>query len=122
MNTNSTPLIFSTEGFANRTDLAVHAEEKTAKLLRHAHPHVGLVRVHVKRETPHSRPPSFAVRAIAETAGPDYVAHSESTEPTTAINAVFSKLERSVAAAARARKHRQRHTAPVGFDAELAGA
>ena len=118
MNPNSEDLIFSTEGFANRADLAAHTEEKVAKLLRHAHPHVGLVRVHVKRETPHSHPPCFVVRAIAETAGPDYLAHSEAIEPVTAINTAFDKLERLVTASARARKHWQRRSVPMALGME----
>ena len=109
MNSNPTNLIFSTEGFANRADLAMHSEDKMAKLLRHAQPHVDRVRVHVKREAPHSRAPYFAVCATAESAGPNYVAHAESAEPVVAINAAFDKLERSVLAAARARTHQRRH-------------
>jgi ribosomal subunit interface protein len=120
MNTTRPSLIVSTEGFANRAHLTWYTEEKMAKLLRHAHPYVGLVRVHVKRETPHSHPPYFAVRAIVQTAGPDHLAHAEATEPATAINAAFDKLERRVTAAARERKRRQRHAAPVGPGVECA--
>jgi ribosome-associated translation inhibitor RaiA len=121
MNTNPPSLILSTAGFTNRAELVDHVTDKLSKLLRHAHPQAGLVRVHVKRETPHSCPPYFAVRAIVETAGPDYLAHSEATEPATAVDEAFDKLERSMAAAARARKHRQRHAASVKMGAELAG-
>jgi ribosome-associated translation inhibitor RaiA len=119
MNTNPPSLILSTAGFANRADLAAHVTEKMAKLLRHVYPQVGLVRVHVKRETPHSCPPYFAVRAIVETAGPDYLVHAEASEPATAIDTAFDKLERAATAAARARKHRQRHAAAVELIAEL---
>lgn len=108
MNTPAQALIFSTDGFAHRADLAARAEAKAVKLSRHAHPHVGLVRLHVKRETPHAGAPYFAVRATAEAAGPDYVAHTKSAEPLTAINAAFDQLERAATKAARAWKNRQR--------------
>jgi ribosome-associated translation inhibitor RaiA len=121
MNTNRSSMTLSTAGFTNRADLAAHVNEKVTKLLRHVHPQTGLVRVHVKRETPHSRPPYFAVRAIVEIAGPDYFAHSEATEPAAAIDAAFDKLERSATAAARARKHWQRHARLIGVDAEVTG-
>jgi ribosome-associated translation inhibitor RaiA len=121
MNTNPPSLILSTAGFANRADLTTHVNEKLAKLLRHVHPQMGLMRVHVKRETPHSRPPYFSVRAIVETAGPDFLALSAATEPVTAIDTAFDQLERSVTAAARARKHWQRHARLVGMGADLAG-
>jgi len=105
MNTTSPDLIFSTEGFTNRADLAAHAEEKAKKLRRRLHPRIDLVRVHIKHESPHSSPAHFAVRATAVTAGPDLVAHAESTEPTAALNAAFEKLERALAASAGALRH-----------------
>jgi len=114
MNTSHPPVILSTEGFTLRSDLVAHAEEKAGKLQRHLHPHVECVRLHVKRHTPHTDAPLFAVCATAEeSAGPDFVVHAASPEPVTAINAAFDKLERAVAAAARARKHWQRHDCPV---------
>lgn len=113
MNTSPAQVIVSIEGFAHRSDLATHAEEKAAKLLRHLHPPIGCVRLHVRREAPHSRAPFFTVCARAETAGTDYVAHAEASEPVTAINAACDKLERAAAAAARARRHEQRHPCPV---------
>jgi hypothetical protein len=56
--------------------------------------------------------PTFAVCATAEKTGIDHVAHATSIEPVPAINAVFAKLERVIAAAAGIRKHR-RHRLPV---------
>jgi ribosome-associated translation inhibitor RaiA len=108
MNTPARTLILSTDGFAHRADLATHAEAKAMKLSRHAHPHVGLVRLHVKRETPHAGAPYFSTRATAEAAGPDYVAHARSPEPITAINAAFDQLERAATKAARAWRTRKR--------------
>jgi ribosome-associated translation inhibitor RaiA len=105
MNIAVQPMIFSTDDFAHRADLAEHAEQKVAKLLRRAHTCAGLVKVHVRREAPHSRPAYFIARASVETPGPDFVAHAEAAEPLAAINAVFDKLERL--ATARARKQRQ---------------
>jgi ribosome-associated translation inhibitor RaiA len=121
MNTNPPSLILSTAGFANRADFTTHVNEKVTKLLRHVHPQLGLVRVHVKRETPHSRPAYFAARAIVETAGPDYLAHAEAAEPETAIDVAFDKLERAVTAAVRARKHQQKHDSPVALGADCSG-
>lgn len=113
MNPPAQNLIFTTAGIALRGDLVAHAEEKTAKLRRHLHPHIGLVRVHLKHETPHSSAPYFAVRANAETAGPDFVTHARASEPITAINLTFDKLERLATAVAQARQHRERRAASL---------
>jgi ribosome-associated translation inhibitor RaiA len=109
MNTAAPDLIFSSDGFANRPELVAHAEVKAAKLLRHLHPKVAGVRVHVKHDAAHFSPYYFAVCATAETAGADHVAHAASSEPRAAINAAFDKLERSLTAAAGMRKHNERN-------------
>jgi ribosome-associated translation inhibitor RaiA len=113
MNTSTPQLIFSTEGFASRPELVVHSEEKTAKLLRHLHPRVTGVWMHVKHDSPHSRPRLFTVCAVADTVGTEHLAHATAVEPHAAINAAFDKLERSLTAAALTRKHRERNLRPV---------
>lgn len=119
MNATPNPVLLSTENFAARASLALLVDLKAVKLLRHANPHVDLVRIHVKRETPHSRAPYFAARATAEHAGLDHVAHAEGSEPEAAVVAVIGKLERALTAAARARKHLLHRTRAVELEADL---
>lgn len=104
-------LILSTEGFTPRPALDVHTEKKAGKLLRHLHPRVALVRVHVKLEPSHAGTACFAVCATVEKTGIDHVAHATSTEPELAINAAVAKLERVVSAAAGMRKQRRHRPA-----------
>lgn len=105
MNNPTSRLILTSEGFSPREEDRAHADEKAAKVLRHVNPRVDLVRLHLKRETPHSAPVRFTARATAEHAGPDHVIHAEADEPSTAINTAFAKLERVLTAAAGVRKH-----------------
>ena len=106
-------VILSAEGFTARPTLLEHAEAKATKLRRHEHPRVGHVRLHIRLETPRNGTKRFAVAATAETRGPDLVAHSVAAKPETALNAVFAKLERGIAAAAGERKHRRQKLAPI---------
>ena len=106
MNTSPAHVLLTTEGFASRDDLALLAEAKGAKVLRHRLPRVHLVRIHVKRYAPRSGAPFFAARATAENDGPDHVAHAEGAEPTAAVSKVVAKLERALASTASARQHR----------------
>jgi len=112
MNLTEPKVILSAEGFSAHAALIAHAEAKAAKLRRHESPRVGHVRIHIRRETLRDAPARFTVAATGETRGMDFVAHSASAEPETAINAAFGKLERAVTAAAGVRKH-SRHCAPV---------
>ncbi len=118
MNTTPAHLLLHTDGFALREELTAHAEAKAAKLLRHSHPHVHLVRISVKRHAPHSGAPFFAVRAIAENEGPDHIVHADGPEPESAINEAMHKLERALADSAGTRKHRLHHSTPVEEAAE----
>lgn len=106
MNTSPSQVLLHTEGFAPREELIAHAEAKAGKVLRHSHPRVHLVRITVKRHTPHSGAPFFAVRATTENEGPDHVVHADGAEPETAINEAMHKLERALTATAGAHKHR----------------
>jgi ribosome-associated translation inhibitor RaiA len=119
MNAYPQNLILTTDGFAARAELTTHAEAKVTKLLRHTHPRVHLVRVHVRLEKPHSGPAFFAARATAERAGSVHVMHGEAAEPETAITEAFDKLERALTAKAGARKHAQHHPHPVELAAQL---
>jgi ribosome-associated translation inhibitor RaiA len=112
-------MILTTDGFSARAELTPHAESKVAKLLRHVHPRVQLVRVHVKLEQPHSGPTFFSVRATAERPGSDHVVHAEAAQPEMAVNAAFDKLERTLTSAAGARKHQQHHPHPTELAAQL---
>lgn len=112
MNTPTSRLILTSEGFSPREEDRTHADEKAAKVLRHTTPRVDLVRLHLKRETPHSAPVRFTARATAEHAGPDHVIHAEADEPATAINTAFAKLERVLSSVAGLRKH-ERHVDPA---------
>ena len=118
MNVSPHDVLLTTEGFTAGPELTAHATSKAGKLFRHGEPRVNRVRLHLKRESPHSAPPYFAARAIAQNAGPDHVVHAEAAEPETALNAVVEKLERALTATARAHQHRQHH--PHAID--LAGA
>lgn len=110
MNLNTPSVILTTEAFTSRPELHLHAETKCAKLFRHLHPRVQLVRVHVKHYAPHAEEAYFAARATAEHSGPDHVVHAEGNEPESAINAVVDKLERALASAAGLRKHQMHHS------------
>ncbi len=112
-------ILLTTEGFTAHTELTAHAASKAARLFRHGEPRVDRVRLHLKREAPHSAPPYFAARAIAQNAGPDHVAHAEAPEPETALNAVVEKLERALTATARAHKHRQHHPHAIELEGAL---
>lgn len=114
MNTTSSKVILATEGFAARPELAVHAEEKALKLLRHEHPRVLRLRINVKLEKPHDGQSHFVVRAAAEHEGPANIAYAVGIRPEAAINAVVDKLERILSASAGARKHWLHH--PHGVD------
>jgi ribosome-associated translation inhibitor RaiA len=115
MNTTAPSLLFSTEGFGPRADLLAHASAKADKVLRHAHPRVTAVRVHVKHELRHSSVATFTALAIAQSPGQEFLVHAEAGEPATAINLAFNRLERSLATVARARKHGQRHALPAAL-------
>jgi hypothetical protein len=114
MNTTSSRVILATEGFAARPELAVHAEEKALKLLRHEHPRVLRLRLNVKLAKPRDGQPHFIARAAAEHEGADNIAHAVGIRPEAAINAVMDKLERILSASAGARKHWLHH--PHGVD------
>lgn len=116
MNASPSRVLLTTDGFTARPELTAHAETKAARLFRHSHPHVHLVRIGVKRNLPHSGAPFFAARATAEHEGPDHVSHAEGMEPEAAINEVVDKLERSLTAAAGKRKHRLHHEPAVGAE------
>jgi len=109
MNTTPQTVTLTTEGFPARAELTALAGEKAAKLLRHGHPRVNTVRLHVKLETPHSGVPFFAARGTTEHAGPDHVVHATAAEPEAAIRAAVDKLERALTTSAGARKHDQHH-------------
>jgi ribosome-associated translation inhibitor RaiA len=119
MNTPSQKVLLTTEGFLTSIDLIDHAEGKAAKLLRHEHPRVHLVRIHVKRETVHSGAPRFSARAMAERFGPDHVVHATGGQPETAVNAAIDKLERAVLSAVGAAKHNKHHPHPVELAVDL---
>src|SRR5687767_12883809 len=59
MNSPTSRLILTSEGFSPRPEDRTHADEKAAKVLRHTNPRVDLIRLHLKRETPHSAPARF---------------------------------------------------------------
>lgn len=105
---NSPQLILTADGFTLRPELSALAHEKAAKILRHEHPRVHLVRAHVKHEVQGGGNTRFTVRATAEHAGPDHVVHGFASEPGTALNTAFSKLERELSEAAASRKRAQR--------------
>ena len=119
MNTSPAHVLLTTESFAPSDDLALLSEAKGAKILRHLHPRVHLLRVHVKRYAPRSGAPFFAARATAENEGPDHVAHAEGAEPEIAVNKVVAKLERALASTASARKHGWHEPAPALALAEV---
>ncbi|HEX2855331.1 MAG TPA: HPF/RaiA family ribosome-associated protein [Opitutaceae bacterium] len=119
MNTSSPKILLSTEGFLTSLDLIDYADGKAAKLLRHEHPRVHLVRLHLKRETPHSGAPHFSARATAEHAGPDHVVHASGSHPEAAINAAVDKLERALTGAAGAARHLKHHPHPVELAVDL---
>jgi hypothetical protein len=119
MNTSRPNVIFSTEGFAAHAELAAHAEEKSVKLLRHAHPRTLLIRINLRLEKPHSGTPHFLARASAEGDGPDHVAHAVGVRPESAINGVVDKLERVLSACAGARKHEWHHPHAVDIPVAL---
>ena len=119
MNTSPPKIIVTTEGFPIRPELTAHAEEKGAKLLRHTHPRVSAVKLHVKRETPHAGPVSFSVRATAEHSGPADVVHAEASQPDAAIRSAIDKLERALTTSAGARKHEQHHPHAVEITTNL---
>jgi|GEM_PF-3355216 len=119
MNTSPQKIIVTTEGFPIRPELTAHAEEKGAKLLRHTHPRVNVVRLHIKRETPHVGPISFSVRATAEHNGPAAVVHAEAPQPEAALRSAIDKLERALTTTAGARKHEQHHPHAVDLSANL---
>jgi ribosome-associated translation inhibitor RaiA len=119
MNTSPQKIIVTTEGFPIRPELTTHAEEKSAKLLRHTRPCVDTVRLHVKRETPHVGPVFFSVRATAEHSGPADVVHAEASQPDAAIRSAIDKLERALTTTAGARKHELHHPHPVELTANL---
>ena len=113
MNNAPSRVLLHTEDFALRDELATHAEAKAGKVLRHSHPRVHLVRLTVKRHTPHSGAPFFAVRAIAENEGPDHVVHADGAAPESAINEAVNKLERALAGSAGARRHNLRRASSI---------
>lgn len=113
MNASPSRILLHTDGFALRDELTAHAEAKAAKVLRHTHPRVHLVRVAVRLNTPHSGAPFFSARATAENEGPDHIVHADGVEPEVAINEVMRKLERALADSAGARKHRLHHPSPI---------
>lgn len=119
MNTSTQKILLTTEGFLTSLDLIDHAGEKAAKLLRHEHPRVHLVRIHVKRETPHSGVPHFSARATAEHAGPDHVVHASGSQPEAAVNVAVDKLERAFLAAVGAARHHKHHPRPVELAVDL---
>jgi ribosome-associated translation inhibitor RaiA len=119
MTTTPPQVLFTTEGFPVRPELNAFAADKTAKLLRHTHPRVNVVRLHLKRETPHRGAAFFSARASTEQAGPDHVVHATSTEPETAIKSAVDKLERALATSTGARKHQQHHPRAVDLGAAL---
>ena len=119
MNPNTPDLIFSAAGFAPRAELGTLVSEKAAKIFRHVAARVSAVRVHVIHETVHSGTPAFAVRVTCLNAGSDHTVHARAEEPATGINAAFAKLERTLNAAFRARKHRLHHPHAIELDAEL---
>ena len=98
--------------------MAVHAEEKALKLLRHEHPHVLRLRINLKLQKPHDAQSHFVARASAEHEGPAHVAHAVGVRPESAINAVVDKLERILSASAGARKHWLHH--PHGIEVPCA--
>jgi len=106
-------LILTAEGFILRPELADLAASKTAKLLRHEHPPVHRVRLHVRHETPRHAAPGFIACATAEHAGPDHVAHASAAEPRAVIAAALAKLERGLREAAGARKHARHARVPA---------
>lgn len=116
--TTPSNLILTTEGFALRQELAELATAKSAKVLRHEHPPVHRVRLHVKHEAPHHAAPCFLARATAEHAGPDHVAHATGAEPEIAIHAALAKLERLLSDAIASRRHDRRGAVTAhGFSA-----
>jgi len=119
MTNNPAQVLFTTEGFPAHPELNAFAADKAAKLLRHTHPPVNLVRLHLKRETPHRGTAFFAARATTEQAGPDHVAHASATEPEAAIMSAIDKLERALVASTGARKHQQHHPHAVELGAAL---
>ena len=119
MTTTPPQVLFTTEGFPARPELNAFAADKAAKLLRHSHPRVNLVRLHLKRETPHRGAAIFCARATIEQAGPDHVVHATATEPETAIKSAVDKLERALTTSAGARKHQQHHPHAVDLGATL---
>jgi ribosome-associated translation inhibitor RaiA len=121
MNQTEPKTILYTEGFHARFELNAHVDAKAAKLRRHEHPRIGHVRIHIRRETPHSDAPRFSVSASAESRGADFIAHGTGGIPESAINTAFDKLERAVAAATGERKHNLRHSPPVEFSIALPG-
>jgi ribosome-associated translation inhibitor RaiA len=114
MNPTEPTTILYTEGFHARDELRMRVDMKAAKLRRHEHPRVGHVRIHIRRETPHSDA-RFSVSAIAELRGILFNAHGLGGTPESAINTAFDKLERAVAEAAGARKRKLRHARAVEF-------
>ena len=109
MNTSPTRVLLSTEGFASTAALAWLAETKAEKLLRLSAPRVDLVRSNVKRRTPHSGAAYFTARAIAESEGPDHIAHADAAEPETALLNVVRKLLRSLSTEAKSRRYARYH-------------
>lgn len=115
MNPTEPKTILYTEGFHARFELNVLVDAKALKLRRHEYPRIGHVRIHIRRETPHSAAPRFCVSASAESRGPDFIAHGTGGIPESAINTAFDKLERAIAAAAGERKHDLRQAQPLAF-------
>lgn len=115
MNAMNPIVLVTTEGFSNRLELVDYAEERAAKLLRHARPRVDAVRVHVRRETPRSAGERFVARAICSHAGLDHIAHAGAPEPDTAIHDVLAKLERALASDGRALRRRERHAEVINL-------
>jgi ribosome-associated translation inhibitor RaiA len=119
MNSIPPKVILSTEGFATRPELAAHAEEKAAKLLRHSHPRVLRLRINLKHQKPHAGQPHFFARALAEGDGANHIAHAVAAQPEAAINAVVDKLERAISSSADARKYEQHHPHEIDLPGAL---
>ena len=117
MKTPTLEMILSTDGFVADPGLVTIAERKTEKLHRHAWPRMGLVRVHIKRETPRSAPAGFAVRITARRAGAECAVHGSATEPQPAIDAAFRRLERLISDVSGDRKSHRRHPHAVELPA-----
>ncbi len=108
--------LFTAEGFSAHHTLQSKAGLKAEKLLRHLHPRVATVRLHVKLEHTHAAARQFLVCATAERTGIDHVAHASDEDALSAIMSAIEKLERVLVAAAGMRKHQRRQTKSAAPD------